>query len=74
MPEAAESMDAAGSDTLQRGIPLVGVLPRAGMGAPLVAQPAIAASELRAQRASLDAAAMRRVGSERRVGPGVLQA
>ena len=67
-------MDTALPDTLQRGFPLVGVLPRVGLGAPLDAQPAISASELRAQRVSLNAATMRRVGSEQRVEPGVLQA
>ena len=67
MLEAAESMDAALPDMLQHGFPLVGVIPRVGLGAPLDAQPAISASELRSQRASLNAATMRRVASEQRV-------
>ena len=74
MLDAAESTDTALPDILQRGFPLVGVLPRVGMGPPIDARPGISARDLRAQRELLNAATMRRIANEQRVEPDVLRA
>ena len=74
MLEAAESTDTALPGTMQRGFPLVGALPRVGLGPPIDARPSISPSELRAQRESLNAATMRRVANEQEMEPDVLRA